>query len=433
MSLSDLQDIIGSDIKITTGDDLIENTDEGIGLGLVTEMLFAMKHKEKEANLANINADIKKVADSVEDTISGAVKGLPIAVLKHLKTMKTKGMDEEAKKKIMESPQFKAILSEEAVMTELFNKVVTQRERAKLEKNPELMAKYRKQAEDAGIDFQTYMKKILKIRVKALLDSGTNIGGVGLTAEEVARFKQMSADQLQGVAAEGAVAGASSYDMRVDAAPKTYGELMQGLGTVIDPLTSVGGKLKASAKKLGKKVTVGAKAAAKTALVPVKKPKKARALGRLPRDVLRMLANKKTAKRMYDAGLEMTAVLDKLQPAADGVSKILNSAAIPALQGTASASHDATSALATTVVMLSYVRDKLNEIQTAYKGILDMVVKVREEGEKIKGKHSASIKTQTGNLNVNIVCEINSTDIAIALEKGKTPTVQWSGTMGNQE
>jgi hypothetical protein len=184
---------------------------------------------------------------------------------------------------------------------------------------------------------------------------------------------------------------------------------------------------KPDTKKLMRKVS---QAGSKVKGVKVKHSKKVKALGRLPVRVLNLLASKKASKRMFGAGLEMTQIMDKLGPAAKTVSEALNSAAIPALQGTATASQQAVSSLATTVVMLSYVRDKLAEVQTAYSGILKTVIEVRKEADKLKGKHSAKITTETGKLEVNIHVNVDSKQISQALEK--TPVVTWSGDMGSQ-
>jgi hypothetical protein len=217
---------------------------------------------------------------------------------------------------------------------------------------------------------------------------------------------------------------------------------VQGMTMVMDPdsgmmvpkfdddggsVASAIGLGKPDTKKLMRKVS---QAGSKVKGVKVKSSKKAKALGRLPPRVLDLLASRRASKRMFAAGLEMTEIMDKLGPAAQTVSDALHSAAIPALQGTATAAQEATSSLATTVVMLAYVRDKLAEVQAAYSGILESVVEVRKEGEKLKGKHSAKITTETGKLEVNIHVNVDSKQIAQALEK--TPVVTWSGAMGAQ-
>ena len=194
------------------------------------------------------------------------------------------------------------------------------------------------------------------------------------------------------------------------------------------------GPAKPGTPSAGKKITPG-KAATKTVMkkgvVGVKPPSKAKKLGALPASVLMMLGNKRKVKQMFDAGLEITSILEKMQPAADAVSKALNSNAVPAMNATADASQQATEKIAGTVVMLGLVRDKLNEIQTAYQGIMKTVVDIKKEGDKLKGQHSADIKTATGTLKVEIKVEVNSNSIASALEK--TPVVTWSGALGPQE
>lgn len=184
---------------------------------------------------------------------------------------------------------------------------------------------------------------------------------------------------------------------------------------------------KKDAKKLEK---IAASAGAKVQGVKTKPPKKLRQLGRLPPSVLRLLASKTLAKRMFDNGLEMTKVMDKLGPAAAKTSDVLIKSAAPALNQTATAANQATSSLATTVVMLTYVKDKLLEIQKAYTGIMDSVVTVSKEGAKMKGKHSAKVTTETGTLTVNIGVSIDSKQMTEALTKG--PVVTWSGNAGPQ-
>jgi len=168
-----------------------------------------------------------------------------------------------------------------------------------------------------------------------------------------------------------------------------------------------------------KKLKVQGQKAGKKASIRVQKLKAAERLSRLPTTVLRLLASKSKTKMMLDGGLQMTTVLQNMMPAADGVTKSLNTAAIPALQNTATAARTATAALGTTVIMLDHVRDRMNQIQIIYAKIATAVAKVRRDGSyMLKGKHKVAIGAEGTNkftLNVNVT--MDSKELAIAARK----------------
>ena len=173
--------------------------------------------------------------------------------------------------------------------------------------------------------------------------------------------------------------------------------------------------------------SVGGKAA-KSGKVGVKPVKKAAKLGRLPTSVLKMLANRRTVKRILGAGLEITTVLDKLGPAGDSVAKALGSKAVPAIRQTATAAHQATEALAGTIVALGIVHDKIADIQLAYKGIATSIVNIKQKSDGLKGSHSKTIKSteSEGVLTVNVNVKVDSQDLSAILSK-TSKVVTWTG------
>ena len=142
----------------------------------------------------------------------------------------------------------------------------------------------------------------------------------------------------------------------------------------------------------------------------------------LPPDVLRMLANKRTLKRMITGGGEVKDVLEKMLPVSDGVTESLNNAAIPALTGVATAAASAAEALVSTIVMLDHVRDRLEEIKTVYSGILKTVADVRKEGGRLGANKKHSIKAESGSLNIELIVQVNSNQLASALEESNVVT-----------
>ena len=322
-----------------------------------------------------------------------------------------------------------------------------------LEPGSPLFKKAKRLAAKKAISFQEALNDLSRAQAKEYVRSGGKgvEGGVlkAQKAQDLMRVAEIMAvleggDPAQ-IAAMRARVGASA-----DTGASVLGLLGKGIGTKDSVIASIladiegqsvrtpgapGAASKAPGgaplKKLLKPGKAGKNTVMKKGAVGVKAPSKAKKLGALPASVLKMLGNKRKVKQMFDAGLEITSILEKMQPAADAVSKALNSNAVPAMNATADASQQATEKIAGTVVMLGLVRDKLNEIQTAYQGIMKTVVDIKKEGDKLKGQHSADIKTATGTLKVEIKVEVNSNSIASALEK--TPVVTWSGALGPQE
>ena len=168
-----------------------------------------------------------------------------------------------------------------------------------------------------------------------------------------------------------------------------------------------------------KKLKVQGQKAGKKASIRVQKLKAAERLSKLPTTVLRLLASKSKTKMMLDGGLQMTTVLQNMIPAADGVTKSLNTAAVPALQSTATAARTATSALGTTVIMLDHVRDRMNQIQIIYAKIATAVAKVKRDGSyMLKGKHKVAIGAEGSNkFTINVNVTMDSKELAIAARK----------------
>lgn len=287
-------------------------------------------------------------------------------------------------------------------------------------------ASFEKQARDAKMTPAAFIRGIAAGRVKALFDAKKTLKSSGITIQNAAAILEEEPKKTKTKVGKAITKGAAmlaGMGLTAAGAYMSGGDIPQSIARPdepimsIDPKTDTKGVMSQGGKHAQK--VVGKKT------VPVKPLKKVKRLGRLPPSVLRLLANKKTAKRMFDAGLELTSVLNQMQPAADSVSQSLNSVAVPALQNTATAAQQATQAIATTVVMLGYVHDKLNEIQTTYARIRDVVVDVKKKSKGLKGKSTESLKTDTGVFTLNVMVNVDSKQMALALEN--TKVVSWSG------
>jgi hypothetical protein len=225
---------------------------------------------------------------------------------------------------------------------------------------------------------------------------------------------------------EEAEARVRDYLNKRDAGEPTKGLLKHapGSGLLGDLMDAAGAAMSGKAPGGTGKTKMPKKTVSKVA---VKKSKAAKQLNKLPADVLRLLSRKRSVTRMLKAGGSIQEMLSKMIPVADNVSESLNSKAIPALEGTAESSHKATTALATTVVALDLVRDRIAAIQSAYTGIYNTYVKLDRKAKGMQGKKKIDIKTDTGTLTVNMNINVDSEQLAASLKN--TPVVSWSESM----
>lgn len=182
------------------------------------------------------------------------------------------------------------------------------------------------------------------------------------------------------------------------------------------PKSAVAEKAKAQGKKAAKKKSIR-----------VQKLDAAERLSKLPVSVLKLLAKKGKAQMMIEGASSIEGALSAMLKTSESTSTSLKANAVPALQATATAAETATGALAGTVIMLDYVRDRMAQIQTIYSGIATSVVRVRRAGGRLYGKSTLKIAGEGGKLTVNMHVSVDSRQISGALRR--TPTVTWTGAM----